>query len=391
MFDVWTAGTDLGAVPEGWTTAPGMADYAPSLLSWFYRNLPRDSELLSGPTGVGYATQMSGSNLQRFAQLSGGFMRKDSMSTVDFWANPSQLAAYAKASGVPSISLDGPLASYLQEGSTAVVGQTSTYLDPASTVLSTIEQDALAGQNSAPDFLEPLVDGWGLKPQDVLAIGQALASWGKTVGKNFVFTTPSELALTEKAYHQGSGSSMPQLNTQAVSGAALLKLPPAGQLQGYTPPTTSGPNLVANPSGQDGTTGWTDSAGTLSAGTYQGGPDITWSVPASGPANPGANQCVTWAPSQQCARISPAVTIGDTYQFSVQVAGSGQVFMDIDNGAQDVQSRAINLKSAYQTLTWTATIPSNAGRAPQLEVRETGLGPVTVHFKNATAKLASTS
>jgi hypothetical protein len=378
-------------VPEGWTTAPGMADFAPNLLSWFYQNLPRDSELLSGPSGVGYSSQMSGSSLQRFAQLSGAFLRKDSMSTVDSWENPSQLAAYANASGVPSISVDGPLASYLQVGNTAVLGQTSTYLDPASTVLSSMEQDVLAAKSGAPTFLEPLVDGWNLKPQDVLAISQALASWGKTVGKNFVFTTPSELALTDKAYHDGSGSSLPQLNTQAVSGASLLNLPPAGQLQGYTPPTTSGPNLVANPSGQDGTTGWTDSAGTLSAGTYQGSPDITWSVPANGPGNPGANQCVTWAPGHQCARISPALTVGDTYQFSVQAAGSGQVFMDIDNGAQDVQSQAINLKTGYQTLTWTATIPSNASRAPQLEVREIGLGPVTVHFKNATAQLASAS
>jgi hypothetical protein len=382
MFDVWTAGTDLGAVPEGWTTAPAMADFAPSLISWFYQHLPRDSELLPGPSGVGYATQMTGADLQRFAQLSGGFMRKESMSTADFWEPPSQIAAYARSSGVPSISVDAPLA-YLQEGNTAVLGQTSGYLDPASTLLSTIEQDALAQPTSAPVFLDPLVDGWNLDPQDVLAIGQALARWGKTVGKSFVFTTPSELALTEEAYQQGAGSSLPRLNAQAVSGAALLKLPPAGQLQGYTPPTTSGPNLVSNPSGQDGTTGWTDTAGTLTAGTYQGGPDLAWSVP-------------TAESDQQWVHTYPEVTDGDTYQFSVQVAGSGQVFLDTYTGAQDLQSQAINLTSAYQTLTWTAAIPSNApggqtGNAPQLQVREIGLGPVTVHIQDATVQLASTS
>jgi GxGYxY sequence motif in domain of unknown function N-terminal/GxGYxYP putative glycoside hydrolase C-terminal domain len=382
MFDVWTAGPDLGAVPEGWTTAPGMADFAPSLISWFYQHLPRDSELLPGPSGVGYATQMTGADLQRFARLSGGFMRKESMSTTDFWEPPSQIAAYAQSSGVPSISVDAPLA-YLQEGNTAVLGQTSGYVDPASTLLSTIEQDALAAPTSAPVFLDPLVDGWNLDPQDVLAIGQALAHWGKTVGKNFVFTTPSELALTEEAYLQGSGSSLPRLNAQAVSGAALLKLPPAGQLQGYTPPTTSGPNLVSNPSGQDGTTGWTATAGSLTAGTYQGGPDLGWSVP-------------TAESDQQWVHTYPAVTDGDTYQFSVQVAGSGQVFLDTYTGAQDLQSEAINLTSTYQTLTWTAAIPANApggqtGNAPQLQVREIGLGPVTVHIQDATVQLASTS
>jgi hypothetical protein len=383
MFDTWTAGTDLGAVPEGWSMAPGMVDFAPSLISWFYQHLPRDSELLAGPSGAGYATQMTGSDLQQFAQLSGGFMRKDSMSTVDFWETPSQIAAYAQSSGVPSISVDGHLA-YLQEGRTAVVGQTSGYTDPASTLLTTIEQDAVAEPASNPTFLEPLVDAWNLNPQSVLAIAQALASWGKTMGKNFVFTTPSELALTEEAYHQGSSFRLPQLNSQAVSGTALLRLPPAGQLQGYTAPTsTSGPNLVANPGGQDGTTGWTDTAGTLSAGTYQGSPDITWSVP-------------TAEPDQVWAHTYPAVTAGDTYRFSVKVAGSGQVFMDTWTGDQDLESPAVNLGSSYQTITWVATIPSNApagqtGNAPQLQVREIGVGPMTAHIKDATVQLASTS
>ena len=379
MFDVWSAGTDLGAVPEGWTTAPGMIDYAPSLLSWFYQHLPADSELLPGPSGVGYATQLTGTDLQHFARLSGGFMRKDSMSTTDFWQTPSEVAAYARASQVPSISVDAPMA-YLQEGKTAVVGQTSGYIDPPSTLLSTIEQDVLAAPTTKPVFLEPLADGWAVTPQDVLAIGQALATWGKTAGKKFVFTTPSELALTEEAHRQGTGSSLPQLNAQAVSGAALLKLPPAGQLQGFTQPTPSGPNLVSNPSGQDGTTGWTYTAGTLAAGTYQGGPDLNWSVP-------------TTESGDQWVHVYPAVTDGDTYQFSVQVAGSGQVYLDVYDGTEDLQSVAVDLTPQYQTLTWTAAIPSDApggqsGSAPQLQVREIGIKPVNVYIQDATVQLA---
>jgi hypothetical protein len=368
-----------------------MVDYAPDMMKWYYQNLPRDSELVSGPSGVGYATQMTGVDLQQFAQLSGAFMRKDSISTVDFWENPSELAAYAQASGVPSISVDAPLA-YTQEGKTAVVGQTSGYVDPASALLSTIEQDALAQPTSQPVFVDPMVDGWNITPQNVLAIGQALATWGKTVGKQFVFLTPSELALTEEAYYQGTSSGLPALNAQAVSGSSLLELPPAGQLEGYTPPASvSGPNLVANPSGQNGTTGWTGTAGALSAGTYQGSPDLTWNVPA----DPGTNG-LDPATSQQWVHVYPAVTNGDTYQFTVQVAGSGQVYMDVYSGTADNQGPAINLSSTYQTLTWTVTIPANAptgqaGNAPQLQVREIGIGPVTAHIKDATVQLAATS
>jgi hypothetical protein len=381
MFDFWPGDADLGAVPEGWTIASGMTDFAPSMIGWFYRHLPRDDELVSGPSGVGYATQMTGADLQQFARLSGAFGRKDSLSTVDLWETPSQIESYARSSGLPSISVDAPLA-YMRQGRTVVVGQTNSYTDPASALLSTIEKDSLAEPTSNPVFLEPLVDGWNLDPQEVLAIGQALAGWGKTVGKKFVFTTPSELALTEEAYHQGSRSPLPSLNSQAVSGASLLRLPRAGRLQGYTVPATTGPNLIANPSGQQGITGWTDTAGTLNAKTYRGGTDIGWDVPAT-------------EPHQVRAHTYPAVAGGHTYQFSVQLAGSGQVFMDVYNGRHELHSPAINLGASYQTLTWVAAIPANVptGRnanAPQLQVQEIGIGPVAVHIKDATVQLAAT-
>jgi len=147
-------------------------------------------------------------------------------------------------------------------------------------------------------------------------------------------------------------------------------------------PTTSGANLVANPSGQEGITGWTDTAGTLNAQTYRGKPDIGWNVPVT-------------EPNQVRAHTYPAVTDGHSYRFSVELAGSGQVFMDVYNGRHDVHSPAINLRSSYQTLTWVAAIPSDAPTgqsksAPQLQVQEIGIGPVAVHIKDATVQLAST-
>ncbi|MBO0804796.1 MAG: hypothetical protein J2P25_17200 [Nocardiopsaceae bacterium] len=388
MFDVWTQdASDLGAVPEGWTMPPGMIDSAPNMIGWYYQNLPRDSEMLPGPSGVGYATQMTGPDLQRFGQLSGGFMDKDSMSTIDSWEAPSQTAALARSSGAPSISVGAPLA-YARDGKTAVLGQTSGYISTPSALLTTLEQDALAQPGSSPDFLEPLVDGWTLSPHDMLAVAQNLAKWGKTVGKKFVFTTPSEMGLTDEAYHQGRSSGLPELNAQAVSGAAELKLPSAGQLQGYTPSAPTGPNLIANPSGANGTDGWTDTngtttgtIGTLTAGTYDGGPDISWKVP-------------TTEPEQVWAHAYPSVTDGKTYQFSVKVAGSGQVFMDVYNGAADFQTPAIDLKSSYQTLTWTVNVPANAPtgqNAPQLQVREVGAAPLDVHISDATVRLAQSS
>lgn len=380
MFGLWHQ-PDFGTVPEGWTMAPGMVDFAPAMIEWYYRHRPASSEFAAGPSGIGYATAETGANLDTFAQLSGAFMRRDSMSTVDYWGTPGALPGYAARSGIPSISYAGPLA-YTQQGATAVLGQTSGYTDPASAVLDTLEQDVVTQMASGqPIFLQPLVDAWNLDSRDVLAIAQALTRWGATQGKHLVFLTPSELAATEQAYRGHTGANLPPLNAEAVPGQALLRLPSAGQLQGYVTPTVTGPNLVANPSGASGVTGWYATAGQLSPGSYSGGPALTWTL----------GQTLA---SQEWAHTYPAVTDGDRYVFSVQVAGSGQVFLDVWTGAADLQTPAVQLGAGFQTLTWTAAIPAGApggqsGAAPQLQVREDGAGPVTVQIRDADVRLAS--
>jgi GxGYxY sequence motif in domain of unknown function N-terminal/GxGYxYP putative glycoside hydrolase C-terminal domain len=383
MFDLWHE-ADFGTVPEGWTLPPGMIDYAPSMMQWFYGNRPRSSELMAGPSGVGYATAETGGNLTQFAQLSGAFMRRDGMSTVDYWGSPSALSTYASAAGIPSMSYAGPLA-FTQDRTTAAVGQTSGYTDPANSLLDTIEQDTvneMAASPGAPVYLEPLVDSWNLSTQDVLAVAQSYTRWAQAQGEQVVFLTPGELAATEQDAANGTQKSLPATNAEAVTGDSLLALPSAGQLTGYVNPTPAGPNLVSNPSGQNGTSGWSSSAGILSAGTQGGGPALNWVF--------GQTQ-----DSQQWASTYPAVQGGLRYTFSVQVSGSGQVFLDVWNGSSDVQSPAIQLGSGWQTLTWTTTLPTGIsttqnGSAPQLQVREDGVGPVNVWIRNATVQQSST-
>jgi hypothetical protein len=383
MFDVWHE-PDFGTVPEGWTLPPGMIDYAPSMLQWFYQHRPGNSELIAGPSGVGYATAETGANLTQFAQLSGAFMRRDDMSTVDYWGSPSALSPYASAAGIPSISYAGPLA-FTQDGVTAAVGQTSGYTDPADAVLDTMEQDTvnqMAASPAAPVYLEPLVDAWNLGTQDVLAIAQSYTRWAQAQGEHVVFLTPSELAATQQDAANGTQKKLPATNAEAVTGDSLLALPSAGQLTGFVTPTPTGPNLVSNPSGQDGTSGWSSSAGTVSAGTQGGSPALNWVF--------GQTQ-----DSQQWASTYPAVQGNQRYTFSAQVSGSGQVFLDVWNGSTDQQSPAIQLTSGWQTLTWTTTLPAGIstgqnGSAPQLQVREDGVGPVDVWIRNATVQQSST-
>jgi hypothetical protein len=354
MQNLWQD-PDFGKVPVGWTIAPGMIDFAPTLISYYYQHLPKNSELLPGPSGIGYATAETGSNLAQFAKLSGDIMRRDDMSTVDYWGSADALDTFAKASGVPSISFDGPLA-YETDGNSVLYGQTSGYISSASSLLNTIEQQATTEQPGQPLFLEPLIDAWNLTPTDIYNVAQQLVASGKQSGKNYVFVTPSQLASTMKDYYSTH-------TTGPSSGDAP-----------YNPPG----NIISNPSGEDGTTnGWTvaynGQYSTLTSTQYDGSSALEWQVQDSG--------------SQDWVSYYPPVQNGKTYTFSVQVAGSGQAFMDVWDGTEDIQTIPVKLSSGFQTLTWTGTIPANApggqnGSAPQLQVRE-AVGSPTVYIRDA--------
>lgn len=382
MQQLWNADANLGGVPEGWTVAPGAVDFDPTLLEWFNSRLPKNSEFLAGPSGVGYATQMSGSNLTTFARLTAQYMRRDDIKTVDDWEALSDLTPYVQASGLSSISLGSRLAPEQVSGAT-VMGQTSGYISSPDQMFCTVLQQSDSMQPGQPIFLQPLVDGWDITPTSLLQIAQSLALAAQASGEHVVFMTPTELAMTMRDYYAGQESGLPTANAQSETGAQALARPSAGTPFPYGSVTVTGSNLVTNPSGAEGTTGWTtaDPTGTgrsvdatLSAATYQGQPALHW--------------IDTITTEQDWVHYYPAVQNGDTYTFSVQVAGSGQIFMDPWSGTTDLATIPINLTSSYQTLTWTETIPSNAptgqsGQAPQLQVRESGAGPVDVYFRDA--------
>lgn len=367
-------GTDIGAVPAGWTIAPGAVYYNPATLEYYYRHLPGDSELVAGPSGIGYASEMSGTDMTQFSELTSQIMAKDDIRTVDTYEPPTDLSQYAQADSPAGVSKNGPLV-YEQYGNTAVYGQTSGYINTIEPLFCTIDQQVATQQpGGAPLFLEPLVNGFDYNGSDLLQIAQSLALAAKSEGHNIVFTTPTELELTMKQYYAGQETSLPAANVQSMTGAQVLAQPPVGTPFPTSAVQVTGANLVANPSGASGTAGWTASGGSVSATTYQGEPALQWTSDTTDSA--------TWV------HYYPDVTDGDTYTFTADVAGSGQVYMDVYTGTTDETTLAVRLSGTYQKLTWTATIPSTAptgqtGSAPQLQIREVGAGPVSVDISNA--------
>jgi len=98
------------------------------------------------------------------------------------------------------------------------------------------------------------------------------------------------------------------------------------------------------------------------------------------PANQGSDQ---WVANY------PTVTASSTYNFSVDVAGSGQVYMDAYDGTTSHITSTVTLGSGYQTLTETGVTISSSG-TPQLRVRSsTSNSPTTIYFRNASVTPAT--
>lgn len=235
-------------------------------------------------------------------------------------------------------------------------------------------------QARQPVFLEPLYQAPRITLPQLLETAQSLAQAAQSDGYNIVFTTPSQLDLTMERYYAGQERGLPTANAQSMTGAQVLAEPivaptfPSGTVQ------ITGPNLVTNPSGASGTTGWGATGGTLSATTYQGQPALSWTSDVISGLTFGLSY----------AYYQPAITDGDTYTFSVQVAGSGQVYMNVNDRAVDKPSLPVQLTSSYQTLHLTVTIPANASNPPSIQVREIGTGPASVYIRDASVA-ASTS
>jgi predicted alpha-1,2-mannosidase len=72
----------------------------------------------------------------------------------------------------------------------------------------------------------------------------------------------------------------------------------------------------------------------------------------------------------------PALTPGTSYRASVTLQGSGQVYLNLYNGRQDVGGDPVTLTAKPVTVTVDTTIPTGSIGAPQFQVRTSGAGPV---------------
>ena len=107
--------------------------------------------------------------------------------------------------------------------------------------------------------------------------------------------------------------------------------------------------------------------------TAQGASEVEWTE-----ANADPNTWIWTDPPSQL----PA---GQYYQGSVTLQGTGAVYLDFWNGAQDIVSATVQLTGTPQTLTVQGQVPDAA--ATHLQIRTADSGPVDLFASDASVQL----
>lgn len=108
------------------------------------------------------------------------------------------------------------------------------------------------------------------------------------------------------------------------------------------------------------------------------GQTLSRSAPAPRPLSAAPNSWIWVDPPADLAG-------GDSYQVSITVQGTGDVYLDFWNGQQDVTTDPVQLTSTPQTFTLQAQVPATADT--HLQVRTASTGPLDLYASAASVQL----
>jgi len=168
----------------------------------------------------------------------------------------------------------------------------------------------------------------------------------------------------KRTFLQGQGSQLTRFLSAALLVSSLC-LPHA--LHGQTGTTTLPLSL------SDWAVAYNGDDASLASVTYGGQPALNWQVTSA-------------LGHSDWAFDTLSLPTDETYTFTVELAGTGTAALNIWNGEQNVPGQAIQLTSAFQTVSVTASVLSPN---PQFQILDpdSGTSALNVYFTNPTVTL----
>jgi putative alpha-1,2-mannosidase len=217
--------------------------------------------------------------------------------------------------------------------------------------------------------------------QNVTASGKAVADTWLSGSAFGVYGQPS--ARTTNVTFGLSGTPSTTWGTRAADAppsyqAGTLSFPP-----GRTPETLvpTGPNLLGSAS-----TGQLDWQGPVENGVGSIPGTVT-----SGVSTPQGASAVEWQETDAAPNswiwVNPVSDLpgGQTYQATITLQGTGDVYLDFYNGQEDLTTETVQLTSTPVTLTLDGAVPDDY--STPLQVRTADEGPVDLYASGASIQL----
>ncbi len=205
------ADPDRGKVPIGWTLSPALVDLAPAILNYYRSTATPYDELVSGPSGMGYAYPdlMSPSDLRIYTALTGDYLHLAGFDIITVWDILPYMpiavgAAYQNSSAYPLLGIT------TQQRTNADLSGSRTYahissLSLSSAYASSEEELETAITHAASNFptnnephfiaVQGNINNNGINPTTLYNVQQHFSAT-----PNIAFVGPEELFLLMKAY-----------------------------------------------------------------------------------------------------------------------------------------------------------------------------------------------
>ncbi len=288
-----------------------------------------------------------------YSDSPGGEPGNDDLGSMSSWYVWASLGMYPETPGTTVLALNAPVfphAEFDVSGKPRV-----TISAPGASTSSYIQGVSVNGRSSQDAWLPGTMFGAvgtsSAQPTDIAfsLSGTASTSWG------------SAPADAPPSYQAGSLTFPPGRTPETLvpTGPNLLGATPTGQLN-WQGPVANGVGSVPGTVTPDATTPQNASA-------------VEWQETHAAPN--------TWI------WVNPTsdLTGGQTYQATITLQGTGDVYLDFYNGQEDLTTETVQLTSTPVTLTLDGEVPGDYS-AP-LQVRTADAGPVDLYASSASIQL----
>ncbi len=182
-----------GSMPINWTVSPGMVDFGPALLNYYYKTATPNDFFASGPSGLGYALIYDAHNYRwntsgrelfdPYTRFTGQYLEKSGLRVVTVWdqVDQAQMDSYADNCrylyGLTQQDWErqeGDIPAFKAKDRFGVVPNLPCYASGVDVIYRFWEEPISGFDGTAPMFLSSQGESWKMGPDNIAALRDSL-------------------------------------------------------------------------------------------------------------------------------------------------------------------------------------------------------------------------